>query len=57
VQITECENAEDATFWLRAHCGVLTRAELDHNEEAARKFKDLESSYKAWMIAAMDEGT
>lgn len=37
---------------LRNICGVESRADLDHNEEAARKFKDLEASYKAWMQVA-----
>jgi len=35
--------------FVRNWCGVLTRADIDHNQEAARKFLDLEASYKAWL--------
>jgi hypothetical protein len=45
-------NSAEAAAMLRAQCGVESRAELDHNNEAARKFTDLEASYKAWMTAA-----
>lgn len=34
---------------LRYMCGVESRADLDHNDKAARKFLDLEASYKAWL--------
>ena len=34
---------------IRMICGVESRADLDHNPEAARKFLDLESEYKAWL--------
>lgn len=37
---------------LRFQCGVSSRAELDHNEEAARKFHDITTNYEAWKIAA-----
>jgi len=37
---------------VRQHCGIESRAELDHNEKAARKFLDLEASYKAWLTVA-----
>lgn len=36
---------------LRATCGVQSRSEIDGNEEAAHKFKNLEREYKAWMMA------
>jgi hypothetical protein len=42
-------NSEEAADAIREYCGVKSRAELDHNEEAARKFLDLEASYKAWL--------
>ena len=30
------------------HCGVTSRAHLDHNEDAAKAFYDLRNSYEAW---------
>jgi hypothetical protein len=39
----------EAVYYL---CGIRSRIDLDHNEEAARKFHDLELSYNAWKIAA-----
>ncbi len=33
---------------LRNLCAISSRAELDHNPEAARKFRDLMASYGAW---------
>lgn len=43
---------EDVAVFVRNHCGVESRAELDHDVEAARKFNDLEMEYKAWKVAA-----
>jgi hypothetical protein len=34
---------------LRGICGISSRAELDHNPEAAFRFKELEGRYKAWL--------
>lgn len=34
---------------VRSICGIESRAELDHNETAARKFHDLDVEYKAWL--------
>lgn len=31
-------------------CQVTSRAHLDHDEAAARKFRDLELSYNAWVM-------
>ena len=42
-------NADEAADNMRVCCGVASRADLDHAPEAARKFLDLESSYKAWL--------
>ncbi len=35
-----------------ARCGVMSRAHLDHNEEAARAFRDLKTEYEAWLKVA-----
>jgi hypothetical protein len=51
------ESINRAAIEVRKICEISSRLQLDHDEEAARKFKDLESSYKAWMIAAMDDVT
>jgi hypothetical protein len=37
---------------LRALCGVESRSELDANQEAATIFRNIETKYRAWMIAA-----
>lgn len=42
-------SAELAAANLRNVCGVASRADLDSDGEAARKFKDLEAEYKAWL--------
>ena len=39
----------DVTEWLRVHCGVKSRADLDHNEGAGEKFMDLEWLYRDWL--------
>lgn len=35
----------NAADWLRARCGVESRAELDGNPEAAERFRQLETEY------------
>jgi hypothetical protein len=45
----DLQNSENAAFWLRSHCGVSSRAELDHQPSAAKRFHDLEASYRAWL--------
>lgn len=42
-------DAEGAAEMVRHHCGVLSRAHLDTNEEAARKFLDLKADYQIWL--------
>jgi hypothetical protein len=41
-------SALDAVIFLRAACGVDSRAELDHNKTAAKAFKDLMHDYSQW---------
>jgi len=45
-------NADEAAEHVRKACGITSRADLDHNESAAAKFRDLETSYEAWLKAA-----
>lgn len=45
-------DADMAATELRSICKVNSRAELDHNAQAARAFEDLEREFKAWEIAA-----
>jgi hypothetical protein len=45
-------NSDEAADLLRSECGVTSRAELDHDEKAAARFREIKSSYDAWMIAA-----
>jgi hypothetical protein len=33
-------------------CGVTSRAHLDHDDDAARKFHELDQEYKAWRMVA-----
>ena len=42
-------SSEAAGEYVRNNCGVSTRAELDHNDDAARRFLNLEAEYKAWL--------
>lgn len=42
-------DAEGAANLLREHCGVISRAHLDSNEAAARKFLDLKADYQVWL--------
>jgi hypothetical protein len=42
-------NADGAADELRSLCGIRSRAELDHNPEAAAKFNNLMAEYNAWL--------
>lgn len=46
------EGPADPADLLRALCGVESRADLDHDDKAASIFKDIESSYRAWLTVA-----
>ena len=41
-------NEDYSTHYLRGYCGVSSRRELDHNDEAGRKFFDLVAQYEVW---------
>jgi hypothetical protein len=36
----DLQNSTEAAIWLRDFCGVESRAELDHNKEAAQIFRE-----------------
>jgi hypothetical protein len=40
---------DHAATIIRERCGITSRAQLDHVEEAARKFRDLSRDYDAWL--------
>src|SRR5690606_31632494 len=35
--------------YVRTRCGVASRADLDHDDAAAAKFRDLRADFKLWM--------
>lgn len=41
-------HADECGGAIRLICGVMSRADLDHNDEAAKIFRDLEASFEAW---------
>lgn len=48
----ETKDEETAAMFIRNWCGVHSRADLDHDELAAKKFQDLLMTYEAWKLAA-----
>lgn len=42
-------NADEAAEYVRVHCNVSSRANLDGNEDAAAAFKALKGEYDLWM--------
>ncbi len=45
----EISSAAEAANWLRAHCGVTSRADLDHDGDAQALFRAIDSRYSAWL--------
>ena len=45
----QTSSADDAAEAVRELCGVSSRAELDHNQEAARFFTEFEKRYRLWL--------
>jgi hypothetical protein len=41
--------SSDPAWFIRDYCGVSSRADLDHNPEAAAKFKKLLDDYEIWL--------
>jgi hypothetical protein len=46
------ENVEDVEDFVRQRCDVQSRKGLNTDEHAARRWKDLDRSYQAWLRAA-----
>jgi hypothetical protein len=44
-----CLNQSDASIFVRNRCGVTSRAELDHNEDAGKLFENFLTDYEMWM--------
>jgi hypothetical protein len=42
-------NEQEAADYIRGHCGVASRAEIDSSENATRIFKDIKADYDFWM--------
>lgn len=42
---------EEAVKFVRHHCGVASRAELDSNIQASTKWRDLDEKFQAWLHA------
>lgn len=43
------ESAEAAANWLRTHCGVSSRVDLDHENEAGATFSEIDRRYRLWL--------
>lgn len=43
--------ADEAAEWLRGHCNITSRSQLDTNEDAAAIFRDMRGDFDAWMLA------
>jgi len=39
----------DADAFIKTHCGIASKAELDHNKQAATHFQILMSQYREWL--------
>lgn len=43
---------DDAATYVRRLCGVNSRAHIEDKPEALRIFRDLDASYRAWLVAS-----
>lgn len=43
---------DEAAEWLRANCGIASRTELNHDEQAAERFQKIRDRYEAWRLVA-----
>lgn len=43
------DNAEEAADYVRIRCGIESRAHLDHDQEAARLFREMRLEYETWL--------
>lgn len=42
---------DDAAWYVRTQCGVNSRADIEKNHDAVRKFKSLDADYRGWLSA------
>lgn len=40
---------EEAAVWIREHCNIRSRADLDHDSLASETFRDLDRAYSVWL--------
>lgn len=45
----EVRSEEEAKQFIYAECGISSRVDLDHDDEAGRKFRDIYASYQNWL--------
>lgn len=48
-------NEQDARDWLVAACRIGSRAELDHNQEAERTFRQIRNRFNHWRARTKGE--
>ncbi len=48
-------NEQDARDWLVAACKIGSRAELDHNQEAERTFRQIRNRFNRWRARTKGE--
>lgn len=48
-QWSDTDNPDDAAVFIRQRCGVESRAHLDHDDTAARAFRDMKLEYENWL--------
>lgn len=51
-QFSKTDSAKAAADYLRRECQITSRAHLDHDDDAAVKFKEIKQSYDAWLRVA-----
>jgi hypothetical protein len=45
----DASNADEAAEYIYQRCNVSSRAHLDHDDDAARAFRDIETEYRVWL--------
>jgi hypothetical protein len=48
-QFIKVKNADEAAEYVRAHCRVSSRANIDGNPDATEAFKTLKGEYELWL--------
>lgn len=51
-QWCDATTPDEAADYIRTRCGVESRAHLDHDEKAAREFREMKREYEAWLKVA-----